>query len=123
MSGNRDFIIRTGEGPARFSGVLVLGRGTRVAQTADGTPELVSAHDDVVLEPSGGDDAAVLNAALDRQPPHRSPETVGGELNKLAGNVAIGRNAAGCTGGATTTSRCCWASRWPSGSSRSSRSC
>ncbi|HEX2203099.1 MAG TPA: right-handed parallel beta-helix repeat-containing protein [Longimicrobium sp.] len=93
MSGNRDFIIRTGEGPARFSGVLVVGRGMRVAETADGLPELVGVQDDVVLEPSGGDDAAALNAALER---HRRVRLAAGTF-LLGATVTVpgGRRLAG----------------------------
>ena len=35
------------------------------------------------------------------------PLTAGNEMDKVAANVGIGRNAAGCTGAATTPNRCC----------------
>lgn len=60
---NRDFLIREGDG-VRPAGTLVLGRGLLLSRTAGGQTEL-SGTDDVVLRPSGGDDAAALQQALD----------------------------------------------------------
>ncbi|MEW5925855.1 MAG: right-handed parallel beta-helix repeat-containing protein [Gemmatimonadota bacterium] len=61
----RNFVIRDAAG-AREAETLVIGGGLRLATTAGGLPELSGATDDVVLSPSGGDDAPAINAALRR---------------------------------------------------------
>ena len=46
--------------------------------------------------------------------PDRNRITIGGEMDKVAANIGIGRNHAECTGGRTTQIRSCWERLSPS---------
>lgn len=80
-----DILIREGDG-VRPAGALVLGQGLLLSETAGGLPEL-SGTDDVVLRPSGGDDAAVLNQALGA---HRRVRLAAGTF-RLGATVTVPR--------------------------------
>lgn len=80
-----DILIRDGDG-VRPAGALVLGRGLLLSQTAGGLPEL-SGTDDVVLQPSGGDDAAALDEALAA---HRRVRLAAGTF-RLGASVTVPR--------------------------------
>lgn len=60
-----DFLVREASGDYRPAGTLVLGHGLRIADTAGEIPELLpGSAAETVLVPSGGDDTAQIQAAL-----------------------------------------------------------
>lgn len=96
-----DFLVREADGDYRPAGTLVLGRGLRIADTAGGVPELLpgSAAEAVVV-PSGGDDTARIQAALDTHPVVRlGPGTF---VTSAPLRVPAGGTLAGSGAGRTT---------------------
>jgi Right handed beta helix region len=101
MAGHRDFVIRGAQGGVRNADTLVIGPGVRIADhAATGLPELQGGDaGEAVLVPSGGDDTAMIQAALWEEPRVR----LGPGTFQLSGRLYIGNGATLSGSGAAHT--------------------
>ena len=101
MAGHRDFVIRGAQGGVRNADTLVIGPGVRIADhRPTGLPELLGGHaGEAVLVPTGGDDTAMIQAALWEAPRVR----LGPGTFQLSGRVYIGNGATLSGSGAAHT--------------------